>query len=72
MLMGSARGGGAVSRRTLRGLYGGRVSCHVSIMYGTSSRVPSQQPGAGTKRVVGSPARLCVGLAGYLVGSIGR
>lgn len=50
-MLGSARGGGDVSRRTLRGLYGGRVSCHVSIMYGTPSLVPGQQP--GTKRVVG-------------------
>ena len=41
-MLGSARGGGAVSR-TLRGLYGGRVSSHVSIMCGsTPSRVPSQ------------------------------
>lgn len=26
--------------RALGGLYGGRVSCHGSIMYGTRSRVP--------------------------------
>lgn len=41
-MLGSARGGWAVSR-ALGGLYGGRVSCHGSIMYGTRSRVPSQR-----------------------------
>lgn len=40
-MLGSARGGRAVSR-ALGGLYGGRVSCHVSIMYGTHSRVCAQ------------------------------
>lgn len=38
-MLGCARGGWAVSR-ALGGLYGGRVSCHGSIMYGTRSRVP--------------------------------
>jgi hypothetical protein len=33
-MLGIARGGGAVSR-TLRGLYGGRASRHISITYGT-------------------------------------
>lgn len=40
-MLGCARGGWAVSR-ALGGLYGGRVSCHGSIMYGTRSRVPQR------------------------------
>lgn len=66
-MLGSARGGGDVSRRTLRGLYGGRVSCHVSIMYGTPSRVsrPAARNQEGRRLgFVGSWAR---GLAGALL-----
>lgn len=40
-MLGSAGGGRAVSR-ALGGLYGGRVSCHVSIVYGTRRRVPTR------------------------------
>lgn len=40
-MLGSARLGRAVSR-ALGDLYGGRVSCHVSIMYGAHSSCPAR------------------------------
>lgn len=60
-MLGCARGGWAVSR-ALGGLYGGRVSCHGSIMYGHA------QPCAPARQVSLVGGRAPLSSAGWVVG----